>query len=312
MTAMPHLEWHLPLLQHCARLMERRRLPHAILIRGRPGDGLIEAARALAALRLCDSPVDGRACGNCKACLLLAGSSHPDLLTLEPESGKKVIPIDAVRGLVQTFSHTPQVGAWKTAIIQPATSLQPAAANALLKTLEEPAGQSLLILTAERHAQLLPTIQSRCQVLKLPAPTPAQAQSWLAEQGVDGEAAADLLTATANAPLAAWQWHEEGKLAQWREFRTTMQRLAAGETGSQTAAGELKGVEAENLVDWYQQLLGESMKAQLGEGPKLQALMNCYDQALEASRELDRGTNPNAQLLAENLLMQWQSAVRAG
>ncbi len=300
------LPWHSPLLEHCERLISRQRMPHALLVRGRDGDGLMQAVQSLVALCLCETPVGAHACGECKACGLVAAGTHPDLIRLLPEEKGRMIKVDAVRELVNQFSHTPQIGRWKIAIVHPATSMNHAAANALIKTLEEPSGQALLILTADRHAWLLPTIQSRCQVMMLPRPTQVQAEQWLARQGIAGQAATDLLEATSAAPLLAREWHEEDKLATWHEFQRVFSLVADGRLTLAGAADTLKDLSVEDIIRWYAGILAERLKQNIHNPLASRGLLACQDQLLEVAREQRRGTNPNPQLLLENLLMQWQ------
>ncbi len=300
------LSWHRALLAQIAQRMEQQRLPHALMLRGRTGDGLFQAARAIAALRLCQNPVGGQACGSCKSCQLAKVGSHPDLHLLQPEESSRVIKIDAVRELVSQFAHTPQVGQWKLALIFPANQLNLAAANALLKTLEEPPGKSLLLLAVEQHARVLPTLQSRCQSLVLPRPSTADADSWLRQAGIDAESSSELLKATAGEPLRALAWHQEGRLEEWRTFRQVLPDVASGKLRLSLACDSLGSLESRDMLVWYLEWLRDGLRAELGATERSRSMLECVEQASAALGELDRGTNPNAQLLLENILMQLQ------
>lgn len=283
--------------------MESGRMPHAVLLRGRRGDGLLQAAQSLVALALCSQPVGSNACGQCKSCQLVAAGSHPDSLLLQPEEPSKVIKIDAVRDLVKQFAHTTQIAAWKIAILYPANCLNIAAANALLKTLEEPPGQSLLILAVDQYARMMPTLQSRCQRIELEMPTHQQASDWLVANGVDDQ---DLLAATDGEPLRAKEWQDSGRMAEWQEFRSVLLKLAEGKMSLAQAAGAVEEIPVSDKVHWYMGFIRELLQ-QSGENRQAgQALLQCFDQAVEVASELERGTNPNLQLLNESLLMQWQ------
>ena len=302
--------WHEPLLERAARLIQAGRLPHALLLRGRRGDGLLQAAQALAHLCLCVRPVGVTPCGECKSCQLLAVNSHPDLQLLQPEEPSRIIKIDAVRELVNQFAHTPQIAAWKVAILYPANQLNTAAANALLKTLEEPPGQSLLILAADQHACIMPTLQSRCQQLELARPDHRQATAWLAAQNVqEGE---ELLQATAGEPLRALAWHEQNRLADWQGFRTLLARLGEADVSLAQATSTLADIPPTDLLHWYMNFLREQLHLSLGSPEASRGFLACFDQAMDAAGELERGTNPNQQLMTESLLMQWQRICATG
>ncbi|EGV33702.1 DNA polymerase III subunit delta' [Thiorhodococcus drewsii AZ1] len=153
-----------------------------MIITGPQGVGKRELAEAFARSLLCRArDAEGYACGHCPDCLLLAAGSHPDLTRVGPEPGGKSREISV--GTIRTFSEheslTPSRADWKVALIDPADHLNPSAANALLKTLEEPSGQTLLCLIAEHSGQLPATIRSRCLQIKVPIPDESVALAWL-------------------------------------------------------------------------------------------------------------------------------------
>lgn len=297
------LPWHLPMMERCGRMMESGRMPHAILMRGRRGDGLLQAAESLVSLALCSQPVGSSACGQCKSCQLVAAGSHPDAMILQPEKPSKVIKIDAVRALVKQFAHTAQIANWKVAVLYPANYLNTAAANALLKTLEEPPGQALLVLAVDQHARVMPTLQSRCQLIELNRPGHQKASDWLKTQGIQD---AELLNATAGEPLRAQAWHEADTIKEWRGFRSLLVKLAEGQISLAQAAGAAEETPIIDKVYWYMEFLKELLEQSRSNRRVSQALFQCFDQAVEVVSELERGTNPNLQLLNESLLMQWQ------
>ncbi len=206
---------------------------HALLLHASGALGQLELALALARSALCESPTaEGRACGRCAACHLLASRTHPDLRVLVPEAtalrlgwlaageeggegGAKSkakpsrdIKVDAVRAAIDWAQRTSARGRAKVLVIHPAEAMNETAANALLKTLEEPPGRLRLLLTASDPETLLPTVRSRCQRLPIAMPVTAQAAAWLESAGV--VQAGRLLAAAGGLPHAALALHEEG------------------------------------------------------------------------------------------------------
>ncbi|MFM2090456.1 MAG: polymerase subunit tau [Planctomycetota bacterium] len=175
-----------------ARLLDRGRLPKALLLAGPPGCGRRTLARAVAQALLCPSPVAGDACGHCRSCALAAAGTHPDLGELpgdrdaadEDGDQSRALKVDTVRALADQAMETPIAGARRAFIIPACERLSAGegkAANALLKVLEEPPAGTWFILTAASPDGVLPTIRSRTQVVRLgPLPAPDLARILVA------------------------------------------------------------------------------------------------------------------------------------
>ena len=184
------LPWQRPMV---AELLSRRaRWPHAMLIAGPAGIGKRILAQSLAAALLCETPApDGAPCGTCAGCRYAAAGQHPDLRTVEPievdgDETKVVesISVNHVRALARWAELTSHRGGAKVALIVPAERMNVAAANALLKTLEEPPANTYFMLVAHLSGRLPATVVSRCQRIVAPRPVPAMARRWLEEEGV--------------------------------------------------------------------------------------------------------------------------------
>lgn len=225
---------------------------HAVLLHGRADDGLLMAALGLAQAHLCEAPQDGRACGHCDACRLLAGRGHPDLWLLMPEearqrwawpiagdkpeggeegSGKRKpsrqVRIDEVRAAIDWAAVTSSRGRGKWLVIHPADAMNAQAGSALLKTLEEPPHGVRVVLATEDPQSLLPTLRSRCQTLRVPQPPLAEVRRWLEGRGAGP--AADLLRAAGGRPLRALDWAAAGLQAS--DWAAVPRALQAGEVG---------------------------------------------------------------------------------
>ena len=156
------------------------RLPHALLLRGAAGIGKRAFAHWLAEALLCLTPTPAGACGACGACAQLLADAHPDYRELLPEG--QGIRIDAVRELMAWQQMSTPEGRWRVALLDGADTMNRNAANALLKTLEEPADGALLVLVADRPGALPATVRSRCQAVTLANGDRAASLDWLAER----------------------------------------------------------------------------------------------------------------------------------
>jgi DNA polymerase III subunit delta' len=329
--------WHRAPLK--ALLARRDKLPHAMLVQGRAGIGKVEFARLAAQSLLCETPDNGFACGTCAACGWFTEGNHPDYREILPESlkaddgeseaasdGDKAekksaqITIDQVRDLRQFVSLSTHRDGFRVLLIHPAEAMNPAAANALLKTLEEPTPRTLILLVTDQVGRLLATVKSRCQALVLQAPEKAEAVLWLKEQGVND---ADVLLAQAGgAPLLALEWADEGYQSQRKQFLDALGELKRSDWLS--VAGAFEKSDLTQVVHWLQTWCCDliTMK-QIGEArhhPDYESAIKRvaadaplaplfrYESALRQSRRTIQ--HPlNARLLLEQLLISYAQAV---
>ena len=211
------------------------RMPHALLIHEAPGAGGEWLAYWTAQLVLCAHP-DRAPCGDCPACRHLRQRQHPDLIPVAPQGNSTQIRIEQVRELAADLALTAHQGGYKVAILSPADGMNRFAANALLKTLEEPPPRTLLALVASVPSRLPPTVLSRCQRVRVPAPPRAAAVTWLsATRGTaDWDGALAVLGDT---PLIAVTLDPAAVVQTAEQMRRELEQLAGG-SGDPAASAE--------------------------------------------------------------------------
>ncbi|MBX2837450.1 MAG: hypothetical protein KTR35_11385 [Gammaproteobacteria bacterium] len=229
---MPELSDCPPWLSEYWLGLQRRRetgsLPHALLIAGRSGVGKHAFAHFAAASLLCRSGLaDGRACGGCEACAQWAADSCAEFLLVKPEGASQTIKVDTVRSMTDWLQLTANANSYRIALVENADRMNRAAANSLLKTLEEPSASAILILVSDNPGLLPATVRSRCQQVVLHAPlkkTKAYdaAITWLQDQVSDPEL---MLSQARGAPMRAielnsadWQATEAQLAKAWQDL----------------------------------------------------------------------------------------------
>jgi DNA polymerase III subunit delta' len=252
---MQPLAWHRREFDHLIALGPA--LPHALLVRGPRGVGKLVFARALGEVLLCEARVNGRACGSCVACTWFAAGTHPDFRQIEPgsetaapEEGEKKsasISVDQIRELPDFINISSHRGGPKVVVIQPAEALNVNAANALLKSLEEPPAGTYFVLVTHRPHQLLPTIRSRCQQIALALPDRAAARAWLADKGLRQPDVA--LSHFSDAPLLA---HALEETEYWGARAAFMRHLTASDVDVLAAGEAVRDFQIPYVIAWLQ------------------------------------------------------------
>lgn len=310
-------------------------LPHASLLLGNAGTGKRPLAFKLAKFLLCQAGDKKSAkqtsyCNQCHSCKLFDAGSHPDYFICDQEAKGKQIKVDAVRELNEFLAKTPQISACQVVQIYPLEAMNINASNALLKTLEEPSGETYLLLMAERLGSVLPTIRSRTQRISLHPPSTEQALAWLGQR-LPNSSAEDLalaLTQCAGGPLKAESWLREGSLAQDAAYVNLMQQWLSGQQQLQDVSKALAKFDLLDTINWWTGLSLDIMKLGLGAQPsqishpqqapwlsqlvatvsklKLLTLQNKLQEV--AGRLVAGQGNYNASLLIESLLLDWQQS----
>lgn len=248
-------------------------LPHALLFRGREGIGKLDFVRKLAQSLACETPAaDRAACGTCQSCRWFAALSHPDYRELQPEAlraaefqsgeldsvesdqpsaGKrkpsKEIRVEEIRDLQDFINLTAHRRGGKTIVFHPAEAMNPNAANALLKNLEEPPPSTRFMLVSHRPSYLPATIISRCQQIVLPTPQLATAGQWLRAQGIANPELS--LAQTGNAPLAALAL-DDGEF--WTQRKALLGGLVAPRLEALALAEQVREFPVGRLLGWLQ------------------------------------------------------------
>lgn len=306
------------------RLLAARRardtLPHALLVCGAAGLGKRDFAEAFAAALLCQAPRDdGSACGQCRACQLLAAGSHPDRVRVGIElrdDGKPrtEITVEQIRMLSERLALTAQFGGFQIATIDPADLMNHAAANALLKTLEEPTAATLIVLISDQPARLSATIRSRCQRVEFRLPSAADASAWLTAQGASSDAAAAALRAAGGNPGLALGWIRGGGMALREEVGADLKALLNGKAAPLEIANRWSREDADTRL-WFAAALAHDEARAAAHGrigplaltarPDFTKLSAWFDQANRA-RALLRGP-----LRAELVLLELLAGIAA-
>lgn len=285
-------------------------LPHALLVAGAADTGKLCFARAFAALTLC-LDARGSACGQCRSCRLLAAGSHPDLMSLQPEEPGKAIRIDAVRELREFCAGRPHQGGWRVILIEPADALNVSAANALLKTLEEPGERTLLLLVSAHPGRLPATVRSRCRLLRLARPEPARVLPWLRERIAPEIDAQALLMQADGRPLRALEL-ASGDLGQRiARLQALATAVTEGSLVPAAAATATLGTQLEmlDILDWFAAHVVARVRAAVtGRRVPPQALFDFGDRLTTARREHAAKTNLNVELVWEGLWQDWRRA----
>ncbi|MBL0122361.1 MAG: DNA polymerase III subunit delta' [Betaproteobacteria bacterium] len=332
------LPWHRAALTEL--LARRETLPHAMLVYGRQGIGKIEFARAMAQSLLCESPESGIACGKCPACGWFREGNHPDFRELLPESmsdddidtdapvdpeakekkKSKEIKIEQIRDIAAFMTLTTHRAGFRVLLVHPAEAMNPAAANALLKTLEEPPPHTVILLVTDRIGRLLATIRSRCQRLMVPSPDEATALQWLKAQGI-----ADAPTALAQAggaPLDAIAFADNNYQAE----RIAFVRVLSDSNADYLAAAQaFEKADPVSVLTWLQTWVSDlvlsrftgdvrhhrdqkTALSRIATRVNLPALFRYESQLRQARRSIHHPLN--ARLLLEQLLISYSNAIR--
>ena len=294
------------------------------------GTGKTYFADSLSRLVLCENAFESAGqqgpspCGNCKNCKLVEAEAHPDIRYFSPEEKSTQVKVDQIRLLNEYISKSSQQGGYKVAIVHPAEAMNINAANALLKSLEEPSQKTLIILVVDQPGRMMATIRSRCQVIDFPLPSQQQSLDWLTKALPDSTLHVDLLELAAGSPVKAYQMSDSEAVSQKQSMIDDLAKVLKRESTIVSVASKWQKYELQIVlgwnISWIQQLIRFAMTkdTQWVKDDKLlkmfqylsgkQATTTFYgllDKVQTSSDLVARKTNPNHQILIENLLVGW-------
>jgi DNA polymerase-3 subunit delta' len=207
------------------KMLLSKKVPHAILLNGIKGLGKIILAKDMANIALCENLSEQGICYQCSACKLLKAGNHPDLTLIQAE--KNTIKVEQIRTLSKSIRISSTKGQYRVVVIENAEKMNQAAANALLKTLEEPPAKVVILLTTSEMGQLLPTIKSRCLKINIVGPNSVDVTTWLKQQ--NSHLDEDILLAMVlakNSPLIAQTILENDQLPQIKSMLMDLKLLS--------------------------------------------------------------------------------------
>ncbi len=313
-----YLPWQRDLLERALKLRASGRLPHAVLIENAGEQDISGFILYLATLLLCDQPDGIQTCGHCDACRMMQNGTYADfrLVTLEiddkTKKQSKNIKIEQIRNLIHEVNLTHQFDRLKIAAIYPAESMNRNSANALLKTLEEPAPGVLLLLVTQNRGRIPITLRSRCQVWALHLPAGEDALAWLTGQGCSADDALRYLELASGDPVLALELQQQDYASLVGEFKTGFARFIRGELGVAALCNKLKSLDASSirrLVDmilraYCLQMSGIDAAAKPVDGADRERARALMDLQLRARQQLRvEENNLDLQLQLEDVLI---------
>lgn len=321
MELMRFTPWQESARERISGQLDKQKLPHAFLIEGPEGIGKLSFALSLAQKFLCSNDEGIEACGHCTACNLMKADTLTDLQLIQPIDSKQ-IKIDQIRGLISWVNKTSQRGGLKIAVVNPAHQMNHRSMNALLKCLEEPTPNTLIILLSSQAGKLLPTIRSRCQAEKFVIPEREQALAWLNEVSPELENVSLKLDIAGGIPTLA-QTINRDFLKTRLTLAKALKSVIAEKGSALTVVRLFKKPNVESLLTVSSLIFADCVKLKLSNNDILIQnndlldemrmisqhcsavyLMSAYERVCKDLAKVRSTSNPNEALLFESLMME--------
>lgn len=319
--------WHKQTWDKFTHARSHDHLPHALLISGAEGIGKLEFAKKLVKSLLCFRPVNNQYCDQCNGCKTYDSVSNPDYLELQVAEDKKQISVDQIRGMSKFITLSRSFDAYRVILIHPVEAMNNNAANSLLKSLEEPANNTIIILLATHLNQVLPTIKSRCQLLTIPTPSNKQALAWLQTNAPSLDNTEELLGMCFGRPLLAFNVSEEDFNLR-NELAEDLLHIMSEDESATVIAKKWEKRDVNNMLKWQISWLqgfirtdivsnesrNEASSSVLQNLNKINGLLSTdkqwllYEELLKQRRYVHTSVNPL--IFIENMLILWFQASR--
>jgi len=299
------MPWHAQEWTHLQRQLAIEQLPHALLLVGGQSTGKSQFALALARSLLCSATEGSFNCGRCRACELSASGSHGDFLWVQPMENSRVIKIDQIRDTVRFINKTAGFGLRKVIVIAPIESMNINASNALLKSLEEPANNTYLLLVCNRLFSVPATIRSRCQILRFGIPPREACLDWLDITTGNRDQSRHVLELADGLPMLGHQLFCRDRGEEFEARCLGLKALFGGDSTSTQPTIVWSEVDIDMFLDQFtleMQKLLESLSLNQLKTNRGKSFFRILDDIARLQSAIGAGANLNKQLVMESLL----------
>lgn len=304
--------WQEPSWQQFVELRQQQRLPHALLLTGVHGLGKNSFTQKMTKSVLCLSDSNDDACGACHSCQIFEAGNHPDHIEIKPEETGKQIKIEQIRQLIDKQQLTPTVSNWKTVVISPAYAMNVNANNSLLKLLEEPQQNTLIVLVTSKPEQMPITVKSRCQNLHMATPSFTDALDWISQHSdyQKNNVTEKILRLAKGAPLAATEILDAQGAEQYQQVDQDFNDILSTKVNPVALAAKWQQFDLTQLINQLHYNVNDriiSTQVKANENPASQVENKQYwkvlDCIIETTKLLSSKNNINKTLLIESFIV---------
>lgn len=314
------LPWQQNLWEHCLSLICEQQLPQAIILHSERGFGITGFSQRVADAILCHSEKE-KPCGECLPCRTGKTRDNPDFFLIQPQEEHGVLKIIQIRALTDFLSTTTHYGR-KVVLVSGAEQMNTAAANALLKTLEEPPGYATIILVCHFPSLLLPTIRSRCCTLHLSPPSNEVMVAWLRrESDRDEETCLSHLNAASGMPLLALETlcaNQDARQSGRKQFFASVEEFLQGHTELTQVSANWEKASVRQVQHWLLERIESEIRAHYTHLPETRLsgtsddaiglLFKLYEQQKQRCHPHNNNLTPR--LLLEKALFELEFVMR--